>query len=220
MSKEQSFFWFFILTICPKIFNFNFCVRKKWFGGIFLSKDFFWGISSHKMDQGKETYFPTCLFLRTQGKFSKDSSLPCIRRSALLQYLLYPCSKEIVLSLKTFAATYQVLVLWNHRIADALCPDSELRALNLNQLPSKEEVVKPVIIYPSIYKQRKILVFSVYIQKDVANIHYVLVKCHNQRQLVRRRLNGCFVSLSYYHWNKVVYNISTDTEKSKHFFTV
>lgn len=176
--------------------------------------------STHTMDQGKETRLLTCLFLRTSVNPQKDSSSPCIQRSALLQYLLFPCSKEIVLSFKTFPATYQVLVLWNHRIADALCPDSELRASKLNQLPSKEEVVNPFIIYPSIYKQRKILVFSVFIQKDFANIHCVLVKCHNQRQLVRRRFNGCFVSLSYYHWNKVVYNISTDTEKSKHFFSV
>lgn len=129
----------------------------------------------------KHTFPPVCLFLRTQCKFSDKRQAVCCVHGTLTSFpmcLPFPCNEGIaLLSLKTVSAIYQSLVLWNHRITDSLCPDSELNSSKLNHLPSKKEVVKLVIIHPSIYKQTQVAFLSVYIEKEVVNIHCYLVNC-------------------------------------------
>lgn len=120
--------------------------------------------------KGKKHIFPpVCLFLRTQCKFSDKRQAFCCVYGTLTPFsmcLLFPCNEGIaLLSLKTASAIYQSLVLWNHRTTDSLCPDSELTSSKLNHLPSKKEVVKLVIIHPSIYKLTQVAFISVYIQK-------------------------------------------------------
>lgn len=122
--------------------------------------------------KGKKHIFPpVCLYLRTQYKFLDKRQAFCCVYGTLTPFsmrLLFPCNKGIaLLSLKTALAIYQSqnYELWNHRITDSLCPDSELNSSKLNHLPSKEEVVKLVIIHPSIYKQTQVAFISVYIQK-------------------------------------------------------
>lgn len=58
-----------------------FALTENGFGGVFLGKTDFCGISTHKMAQMKETHFPTCLFISknsVQVFRQKTNSLLCI----------------------------------------------------------------------------------------------------------------------------------------------